>query len=207
MLTNEQLISAAGFQPVLGATPDATIQSDCDKILFKSERMYRHNLLLVNYTIYDICRKRDTINPKTHHRDIMVLADEETASEDPYLYARVIAIFHVNVISTGPSATDFRPRRIEFLWVRWYTSNLRARAGGWNNSAMDRIQFPPVASPESFGFLDPANVMRGAHIVPAFSTGTRHMDKRGMSKCGMDSEDWNSYYVMWYIPPPFIYSG
>lgn len=57
-----------------------------------------------------------------------------------------------------------------------------------------------MANKESFGFLDSSDVMRATHIVPAFAAGTRYPDKVGMSKCRMDSEDWNSYYVMWYVP-------
>lgn len=101
--------------------------------------MYHHNILQVNYTTYDVQRKWDTINPNTPHRNIMVLATEERDSEDPYLYARVIGIFHVNVIYTGPGMSNFCPRRVEFLWVWWYTPDLSGMAGGWGNSTLDHI--------------------------------------------------------------------
>lgn len=182
----------------VGATPAFELGSkpDAKHLFFKSDRLYRHNLLQVNYTTYDVRRKRDSINPRTSHRDVMVLSGEENSSAHPYLYARVIHIFHANIIYTGPGTTGYRPRRVEFLWVRWYTPDTRCTAGGWQNSTLDRIRFPPMADSGSFGFLDPADVVRAAHIVPAFAAKRRHDDRTGLSRCAKDSDDWNSYYVM-----------
>ncbi|OJA16859.1 hypothetical protein AZE42_09971 [Rhizopogon vesiculosus] len=42
-------------------------------ILFKSNRIYHHNLIRFNYTTYDIRRAQDVINPKTPHCNIMLL--------------------------------------------------------------------------------------------------------------------------------------
>ena len=45
--------------------------------------------------------KQDTIILSTSCCDIMVLANREADSNHPYTYARVIGIFHVNVIYAG----------------------------------------------------------------------------------------------------------
>ena len=170
--------------------------SDLDHILFKHNRIYRHNLMRINYTTYDIRRKQDNINPATPHHNIMVLADNNHDSDDhPFLYARVIGIFHANVIYTGYPVVDYRPRRLEFLWVRWYELDPRAPIGGWARSTLDRLRFPPMASKDAFGFLDPTDVVRAAHIVPKFSAGKRYIDADGLSRCAKDSSDWHSYFV------------
>jgi hypothetical protein len=170
--------------------------SNLDRVLFKQDRLYCHNIMRINYTTYDVRRKQETINPRTPHRDIMVLSDCE---DHPFLYARVIGIFHVNVVYTGLEMVDYRPRRIEFLWVRWFELDPGAAAGSWATSTMDRLRFPPMADENSFGFLDPADVMRCAHIIPAFSYGKRYTDGKGLSSCAMDSADWRSYYVSRYV--------
>jgi hypothetical protein len=173
---------------------------DLDAVLFKHDRIYRHNIMRINYTTYDVLRKQDTINPSTPHRDIMILSNRESPSDHPFLYARVIGIFHVNVIYTGSQTVDYHPRRIEFLWVQWFEHTSSAVAGSWAASTLDRLRFPPMADEDSFGFLDPADVIRCAHILPAFATGKRYIDGKGLSSCAMDSGDWRSYYVSRCVP-------
>lgn len=63
---------------------------------------------------------------------------------------------------------------------------------------LDRLFFPPMAENSSFGLLDPALILRGCHVIPAFSSGKRYSDGRGLSKLSKDSDDWNFYYVNRY---------
>jgi hypothetical protein len=152
----------------------------------------------INYTTYDVHRGQDIINPATSHRDIMVLADDSDDPHTPhFLFARVLGIYHANIIYTGPGPgiTDYSPHRMEFLWVRWYQ---HVTDGSWTTSTLDRVCFPPMASQNSFGFLNPSDVIRSCHIIPAFVTGKRYMDGRGLSLCARDSEDWRYYYVNRY---------
>jgi hypothetical protein len=147
----------------------------------------------INYTTYDVRRGQDTLNPATPHRDVMVLADDSDGHvTDHFLFARVLGIYHANVIYTGPGTTGFSPRRMEFLWVRWYQ---HSTDGSWSTFTLDRIHFPPMACENSFGFLDPSDVVRGCHITPAFWTGMRYRDRQGLSRCARDSQDWHNYYV------------
>ena len=168
-------------------------------ILFKSDRMYRHNVLRVNYTTYDTRRCQDVINPSTSHRHIMVLDSsydhhQNSASSHPFCYAQVLGIYHVNVIYIGPGMTSYEPIRMEFLWVRWFR-RVESPKAGWDAYRLDRIQFPPMAEEDVFGFVDPSDVMRGCHIIPAFASGKLHTDGRGLSHCAHDSSDWVAYYV------------
>lgn len=98
----------------------AAVAPDTTQLYIKEDRLYHHNLMRINYTTYDVRRKQDNINPRTPHRDIMVLGETEHNTDHPYLYGRVLGIFHANVVYTASRPLSYRPRRLEFLWVRWY---------------------------------------------------------------------------------------
>ncbi|KAH7904119.1 hypothetical protein BJ138DRAFT_977516, partial [Hygrophoropsis aurantiaca] len=113
-----------------------------------------------NYTTYDVRRGQDVVNPSTSHRNIMVLANhstEDSRTQHPFWYARVLGIYHANVIYTGPGMLDYNPRRMEFLWVRWY--EIVEDMAGWDACQLDRLRFPPMATDGAFGFLDPKDVL------------------------------------------------
>jgi hypothetical protein len=162
--------------------------------------MFLHNILRINYTTYDVRRKEDTINPNTSHHDVIILADNDNDCNHPFLYARIIEIFHVNAIYLGGQVTtvDYQPHKIEVLWVRWFEHDTTVPAGSWCQSRLDRLRFPPMNNEDAFGFLDPVNVVRGCHIIPAFATGRRYADGRGISPHAKDSKDWRSYHVNRY---------
>jgi hypothetical protein len=177
------------------------VDADPSQILFRRNRIYRHNIMRINYTTYDVRRGQDTINPSTSHHNVMVLADrlddDDDTSNHPFMYARVLGIFHANVVWASPVTVDYRPQRVEFLWVRWYES-LSDSPAGWATCTLDQVHFPSMADEQSFGFLDPADVMRGCHIIPRFVKGKRHADGKGLSKCARDFQDWHRYMVNRY---------
>jgi hypothetical protein len=163
-------------------------------IFFKGERIYAHRLVRFNYTTYDIRRAQDVVNPGTSHRDVMLLNParfDNTASNNnhAFLYARVIGIYHANVIYTGPGSLNYEAKRFDFLWVRWYE---HVPPGA--QYRLDQLSFPPMSSEGAFGFIDPDDVLRSSHIIPAFSKGSRRNDI-GTSKCARDSNESNMYYV------------
>jgi hypothetical protein len=158
--------------------------------------MFRHNIMRINYTTYDIRRSQDNINPNTDHHNIVLLASDAT-SQHQFLYARVLGIYHLNVMYTGPGMIDYSTRRMEVLWVRWYETmdNIPVEAG-WSSRQLDRVQFPPLDEDRSFGFIDPANVLRGCHLIPVFALGPRHTAAGlGISECAQNGKDWTAYYV------------
>lgn len=150
----------------------------------------------INYTTYNVCRAQDVVNANTSHHNIMVLESprDDTPAPHPFRYGRVLGVYHVNAIYVGPGMTDYQPHRLEFVWVRWYRRQ-EANGTGSVNQKLDRVQFPPVADDDSFGFIDPADILRSCHIIPAFSGGKAHIDGIGLSRCAQDSFDWASYYV------------
>lgn len=81
-------------------------------MLFKDKWMYCHNLACFNYTTYDVQRAQDIISPHTPHRDTMLLADSSQQTCDEmhnhhFWYARVLSIYHVNVVYIGKGLLDY----------------------------------------------------------------------------------------------------
>jgi len=156
----------------------------------------------VNYTSYDLRRRQDVINPNSHP-DVMVLSCEDGEGVHPFWYARVIKVFHLLVLHSGssPQAEDIpmEPKRMDVLWVRWFGLNVDSQ-GGWSKKHLHGVSFIPWDEPAAFGFLDPAQVIRGVHLIPNFLRGrtdsrlppsiARPVDDR--------DEDWECFYVNFF---------
>jgi hypothetical protein len=192
----------AAHRPNVNSVPHASSPSldsaTSNGVFFKGESMYQHKLLRFNFTTYDMRRETDIINPGTSRRDIMLLADHADGSDPPnlhhFLYARILGAFHANVIYPGPGPPDYKARRFDFLWVRWFEV-VDPGSSGWKHSTLDSLRFPPLHRSDSFGFVDPDDVLRGCHILPAFAKGKRIETKVDVSRCAKDSKDYLLYYV------------
>jgi hypothetical protein len=154
--------------------------------------MYTHNILRINYTTYDIRRAQDTINPNTHHRNIMVLADGDDADGHPFLYGCVLGVYHINVIYTGPGMSDYHARRLEFVWVGWY-DHIKPY-GSWSACTLDQLRFPAEGG---YDFIDPADVIRSCHVIPAFAQGESDVNGQGNAETANANlaRGWNRYYI------------
>lgn len=125
----------------------------------------------------------------------MVFANgDESPTEERFHYARVLGVYHANVVYVGPGMTSYEPCRMEFLWVRWYREVPETKTG-WESCRLDRVKFLPVSDENAFGFVNPSDVLRACHIIPAFTLGKLHADGKGLSHCAQDSSDWVMYYV------------
>jgi hypothetical protein len=173
------------------------VSLELDRLFFKKDCMYRHNTMRINYTTYDVRRDQDVINPNTDHCDVMLLSETEgTVRRHQYTYARVLGIYHVNAFYLGPGIPDNQPRRIEFLWVRRFENmDDRPVQDCWDLQRLDVLQFLPVTHEHAFGFVDPADVLRGCHVIPRFAKGLRHVGSRGLSRYAQDSKDWCQYFL------------
>ena len=109
------------------------------------------------------------------------------------------------MVYTGPDMLDYKPRRVDFLWVRWYKVQ-RGGTDSWRDSELPMLAFPPIALEDAFGFVDPSDVLRACHIIPAFARGERHKDGVGLSLRAKDQDDYNAYYVGWYVIRPQSHS-
>ena len=129
--------------------------------------------------------------------------EDDTSDPHPYWYARVIGIFHIFVQMRDPITRKFSDcKRFDVLHVRWFGRNLRDDAqGGWKAKRLHRIGFMPAGSPDAFGFLDPALVIRGVHLIPRFAGGrtSQYLGPTIIRKPSEDNEDWVNYYVNWCV--------
>jgi hypothetical protein len=137
-------------------------------------------------------RASDSVNPCTH-ADIAVRAPEEEGH--PFYYGRVIGIYHANVLYRGSPAGA-----MDFLHVRWLGID-------WDYPTAKRLPrvgfFDWDLEPhQAFGFVDPRNVVRGVHLIPAFAAGTTStllpkpsIARRNNGPTVDIDEDWSYYYV------------
>jgi hypothetical protein len=177
--------------------------SYCDHIFTDDERnaviipnniIYSVQTMQVYYITYDLRREYDTINPRTHS-DVMVLSGE-SAPRHPYWYARVLGIYHVEVWLTGNGGKLLK-QRLEILWVRWLAV-LQGYRSGMRQARLPKIAFVEESDADAFGFLDPGQVIRGAHLLPAFTSGRGVSSLRqGKSLARPEGEldDWEALYV------------
>ena len=145
-------------------------------VVIRRDKIYRHAIMRINYTTYDVRREQDTISP-TSRPDIMIFEKDEATISRPYDYARVIGIFHVEASykDTSSCSTGEEPKRIEFLWVR----RLRPTSdscGPFSNESPPKVSFLDTRHPEAFDFIDPSQVIRGIHLIPAFDDNDREVD-------------------------------
>ncbi|KIK18469.1 hypothetical protein PISMIDRAFT_35320, partial [Pisolithus microcarpus 441] len=130
----------------------------------------------------------------------MVLSHEDLENAHPYWYARIIGIFHVDVQYRGPELHKHAPERIDFLWVRWFARNRNLKTG-WAMRRLPCIGFYPQGETEAFGFINPEQVVRAAHLIPAFRFGRTTAllpPSIARRKCDND-EDWDWYYVNMFV--------
>jgi hypothetical protein len=89
------------------------------------------------------------------------------------------------------------PQRLEVLWVRWL-AGLRGHKSGMKYARLPKVAFVEESDRDAFGFLDPGQVIRGAHLIPAFASGRgvsslRHGES--FARPGGELDDWEEYYV------------
>ncbi|EIW80784.1 hypothetical protein CONPUDRAFT_33177, partial [Coniophora puteana RWD-64-598 SS2] len=118
-----------------------------------------------------------------------------------FWYARVLGVYHAKVFC-GTSVGQ-KPERFEFLHVRWFGCDPEW-TGGPESLQLDRIGYVPFdghnkqASP-AFGFVDPGDVLRACHLIPAFAVG-KTLDLLPPSSARDSREgDWINYYVMRFV--------
>ena len=183
-----------------GCSPESssTFKPTTDQVLFKDSRIFQHKVLRVNYTTYDVRRDQDIFNPGGDHRDLIMLAtpgsDDELETRHRFCYARLISVYHANIHFIGPGSKDYLPRRFDFVHVRWFDLVTSVE----NRTRLDMLQFVPMNDVNAFDFVDPADILRGCHLIPAFAKGRSHPDRTSFSSIARDGDDWKFYYVNRY---------
>jgi len=175
---------------------------DLRDINIENDKIFDHKTLRINFTTYDIRRDQDVVNPSGDKRFVMVKsqADDtesqsvEDAAFNLFWFAEVLGIYHANVFVRSTGETQ----RFDFLWVRWLGNEPDNNPGARSQRLMklgyvqnDKDQIP-------FGFLDPAHVVRGCHLIPAFNSG-RTRDLLDHSFIQTERGDWTNFYVNEFV--------
>jgi hypothetical protein len=173
--------------------------SDEDRRSIKilDDLIYSHQVLQVYYTTYDMRRDQSSINPRAH-ADILVSGYDDSTSPPSMLmwHARVIGIYHtrIQVVETGEII------EIPFLHVRWLADDENQTDRG---RRLPRIGFYNASeSPgDVFGFLDPAWVTCGVHLIPAFAHGRTKELLPGSSIAHVHTPEQQDVkeWVWWYV--------
>lgn len=161
----------------------------------------------MNYTTYDVQRgvdilhcsnlseTRNVVKPSApeHHygfsldKSAVLVHSVGQSSGLPWAYAIVLGIFHAFVL-----LPDGNERRLEFLWVRWLDRDLSLPAGP-TPRRLERLTLAPLDAPNAVDFIDPASVIRGCHLIPAFHHG--RLPHEVFSLAHHSLGDWRFLYV------------
>ena len=170
--------------------------SDLFRVRIEGDHLYQHKVLRINYTWYDMRCDQDSVNPHTHP-DIMMLAPD--GAPHPYLYARVLGIFHIVAYLAGDDldgADDTELETIHILWVRWFDLDPCA-PGGFKARRLPRLKWATLDD-DAFGFVSPDQVLRAVHLMPAFAYGQSDAALPSFSVARREDEedtDWRYHYV------------
>lgn len=197
--------------------PALTLEMAQSSVIIMKNQIYSHKLVRFYHTTYDVRRSEDVINSRTSHCDVMLLSNFTSSkpsslqtpedSGHPFLYGRVIGIFHANIVYIGPGRTeDNEPMHFDFLFIRWFQLDNAhipiknsASNSSWESLRLDRLSFPPATSKDAFGFIDPTLILRSCHLIPAFSLGKNETGRSShtvsASRIWQNGNDWNGYYI------------
>lgn len=82
---------------------------------------------------------------------ISAIEDDGGSEHHEFWYAQVLGIFSAQCRLRSADANTLT--RLDFLWVRWYGRD------------------PDEEGPGAFGFINPTDVIRAMHLIPAFTWG------------------------------------
>ena len=182
-----------------GDTHENFTDADRNSVRFVGSKIYSVQTCCVYYTSYDLQRQCDTISPCSHP-DIMLRSPVTTPGASPYWYARVIGIYHANIWAENPAIRHGKKVRcMDFLWVCWFGDQSGYRSG-FSKARLPKIGFVESTDEFTFSFVDPALVIRGCHLIPAFNGGRGNwlLSKSysiARSLKSEDADDWLHFYV------------
>ena len=173
---------------------------DLKDVHIVNDRIYDHKTMRINYNTYDLQRDYDIVNPSKHANIMTVspLFDPVSSSASdghPFRYARVLGIYHADIVYFSPSTQSSMAQTMEFVLVHWYRRDTSYKAG-YKRRRLHRLRLLSPEDPEAFGFLDPDDIVRGCHLIPAFAHGVQEGGTLPMVDEG-SKQGWNFYYVNW----------
>jgi len=161
-----------------------------------SDALYRHKTLELNYTTYDMQQDKDTIY-QCFRPDVMILSDDE---EHPYLYGRILDLFHVDVRNNGPSSMLEVDAivTVPLAWVRWFMLDTLGHCkSGFAHLRYPSVSFYDCGHSDAFGFIHPDEIIRVVHLIPRFRFGrtAEHLDIPSEARPEGEQDDWMHFSV------------
>jgi hypothetical protein len=175
-------------------------QDDASFVSIQHSRIYSHKVMRIRYTTYDVRRAEDVVRLQGGKTNVMACRPDFDGTGHPFIYGRVLGIYHVNAI-LACNRSRLEAERLDFLWIRWYRLEANEDFGD-----APLLSFLDVTDDSAFGFLNPEDVVRGSHIIPRFSLGTV-VDEVGLSQKACDGNDYLSYYVNRQVLTNFAYAS
>ena len=190
-------------RPSQGDTYGDFSDAERNMVHILGNKLFEVSTMTVNFTSYDIRRDYDLVNPRSHPDIMIVSPDSETNNALPFWYARVLKIYHADVWTSHPDVRDHSTHSMNFLWVRWFGTE-PGYNWGFSHARLPKIGFVEWNDPFAFTFLDPAHVVRGCHLIPAFAEGrTSTLLPEGKSAgrvlVAEETDDWLNFYVGMYV--------
>ncbi|KAI0069483.1 hypothetical protein K474DRAFT_1752796, partial [Panus rudis PR-1116 ss-1] len=176
-------------------------RSEQIEVSISNHRLYNPKTCRINYTTYDMRRSQDVLNPRVH-ADILTLAADiniqngrSESGGHPFRYARILGIYHADLIYEAKGKQPIHCNK-QVLFVRWYRQD-HCWKSGFNRRRYHRLEFLPATETDAFGFLDPDDVIRATHIIPAFAHGRTYALLPGttIARPAGELDDWRYFYV------------
>jgi hypothetical protein len=159
--------------------------------------MFVRKTIRFNYTTYDVRRDQDSLSSRTQS-DLMVLSNSEDEEEKllhPYWFGRIISIFSVRVLIDDEDINAVNTvRTFDVLIVRWFGNSIDGDCGV-HTGLMPRIGFLPAEDKNAFGFVNPDDVIRSVHLIPAMGWGQTDEYMGSSIARTWEEKDWLYYYV------------
>ena len=156
-------------------------------------------ILRINYTTYDIRQDHDTIQPSWG--DVIMTSSRD--QDHPFWYAQIIHAWHIQAYFS-PAGASSSKHKMEVLWVHWLSID-RDHRWGFKEGRLPKVGFVlDRADHAPFGFLDPSLMIRGCHLIPAFSD--CHMSEllqegASLARVSGEIDDWAGFYVNMWVRP------
>jgi hypothetical protein len=140
---------------------------------------------------------------------MVISGSESDREQNPYWFGRVISIFTVKAFYADPAIVGPpKTQSLDVLYVRWFGQDGGQSEWGLHCSRMPRVGFLPAEEPSAFGFVNPEDVLRRVHIIPAFNYGRtgEYMGPSAFGRCASENDsDWVYYYVNMFVLRFYIF--
>ena len=182
---------------------DQFTEEDRSHIRIISNTIYQHKSLHLNYTTYDMLDSQDKVYQR-RYPDVMVLSDDK---EHPYMYGRVVNLFHTQVVNEGPNALPLSSDNIvmvQMAWVRWFKLDDQPGPQGFSCLRYPSVSFYEGHHSDAFSFIHPDEIIRAVHLIPRFSHGqtAEYINVPTKARPDSDDQDWKHFSVNMYVDAP-----